>query len=49
MSDAHKSDEPGPLPRLPNRAAESNKGSYGRALVIGGSRGMAGAAGLAGA
>lgn len=37
-----------PLPQLPPRAAESNKGSYGRVLVIGGARGMTGAAGLAG-
>lgn len=36
------------LPRLASRAAESNKGSFGRALIIGGSRGMAGAAALAG-
>ncbi len=37
-----------PLARLAKRPAESNKGSYGRALLIGGSRGMAGAAALAG-
>jgi ADP-dependent NAD(P)H-hydrate dehydratase len=36
------------LPRLAKRPAESNKGNFGRALLIGGSRGMAGAAGLAG-
>jgi NAD(P)H-hydrate epimerase len=36
------------LPRLPPRSAESHKGDYGRALLIGGSRGMAGAIGLAG-
>jgi ADP-dependent NAD(P)H-hydrate dehydratase len=37
-----------PLPRLPPRGADSHKGDYGRALVIGGSTGMAGAVGLAG-
>lgn len=31
------------LPRLPPRAAESNKGTYGRVLVVAGSRGMSGA------
>ncbi|HEX3871661.1 MAG TPA: NAD(P)H-hydrate dehydratase [Pirellulales bacterium] len=31
------------LPKLPPRAAESNKGDYGRILLIGGSRGMTGA------
>ncbi|MBM3999753.1 MAG: NAD(P)H-hydrate dehydratase [Planctomycetes bacterium] len=36
-----------PLPSLPPRRAESHKGDYGRVLVIGGSRGMAGAVGLA--
>ncbi|HEY4313375.1 MAG TPA: NAD(P)H-hydrate dehydratase [Pirellulales bacterium] len=36
------------LPRLPKRSADANKGDFGRALLIGGSRGMAGAAGLAG-
>lgn len=35
-------------PRLPKRPADANKGSFGRVLLIGGSRGMAGAAGLAG-
>jgi NAD(P)H-hydrate epimerase len=37
-----------PLPRLPARAADSHKGDYGRALLIGGSRGMSGAIALAG-
>ena len=37
-----------PLPKLPTRAADSHKGTYGRVLVIGGSRGMAGAPALAG-
>jgi len=37
-----------PLPQLPPRRADSHKGDYGRALLIGGSRGMSGAMGLAG-
>lgn len=37
-----------PLPQLSLRAAASHKGDYGRVLVIGGSRGMAGAPSLAG-
>jgi NAD(P)H-hydrate epimerase len=37
-----------PLPRLDPRRADSHKGDYGRALVIGGSRGMSGAIALAG-
>ena len=41
-------DTAGPLSRLPKRDADSNKGSFGRALVVGGSRGMSGAAALAG-
>jgi NAD(P)H-hydrate epimerase len=36
------------LPYLPPRSPESHKGSFGLALVVGGSRGMAGAAALAG-
>src|SRR5688500_8038017 len=36
------------LPRLAPRAADSHKGDFGRALLIGGSRGMAGAIALAG-
>ena len=36
------------LPKLPQRRADSHKGDYGRALLIGGSRGMAGAIALAG-
>lgn len=36
------------LPRLPPRQADSHKGTYGSALIIGGSRGMAGAVSLAG-
>jgi NAD(P)H-hydrate epimerase len=38
-----------PLPRLPAREPNSHKGDYGRALLIGGSRGMSGAIALAGA
>ena len=37
-----------PLPKLALRKADSHKGDYGRVLVIGGSRGMAGAPALAG-
>lgn len=36
------------LPRLPERACDSHKGDFGRALLVGGSRGMAGAIALAG-
>ncbi len=36
------------LPRLPRRAADGHKGTYGKVLVVAGSRGMAGAAVLAG-
>src|SRR5712692_506704 len=32
------------LPRLPPRAPDSNKGHFGRILVVAGSRGMSGAA-----
>lgn len=37
-----------PLPVLAPRAADSHKGDYGRALLIGGSRGMSGAIAMAG-
>jgi NAD(P)H-hydrate epimerase len=37
-----------PLPELPPRAADSHKGDFGHALVVGGSRGMTGAIALAG-
>lgn len=36
------------LPQPPARPAEAHKGTFGRVLVIGGSRGMSGAAALAG-
>ncbi len=36
------------LPKLPPRELQSHKGDYGRVLIIGGSRGMAGAPALAG-
>lgn len=36
------------LPRLPPRRHDAHKGDFGRALLIGGSRGMAGAISLAG-
>jgi NAD(P)H-hydrate epimerase len=37
-----------PLPQLPPRQPDVHKGDFGRALLIGGSRGMAGAISLAG-
>ena len=37
-----------PLPTIPARRPDSHKGDYGRVLLIGGSRGMAGAIGLSG-
>ena len=37
-----------PLPRLAPRAADTHKGTFGAALLIGGSRGMSGAIALAG-
>src|SRR3954447_18365559 len=37
-----------PLPTLRTRDAESHKGDFGRALLVGGSRGMSGAISLAG-
>jgi len=37
-----------PLPKLPPREANSHKGTYGRLLLVGGSRGMAGAISLSG-
>lgn len=36
------------LPRLPQRSPESHKGDFGRVLLIGGSRGMAGSISLSG-
>lgn len=36
------------LPRLPERPVDAHKGQFGLALVVGGSRGMSGAAALAG-
>ena len=36
------------LPKLAPRPADSHKGMFGHALLVGGSRGMAGAMGLAG-
>jgi len=36
------------LPALPTRAADSNKGDFGRVLIVAGSRGMSGAAVLCG-
>jgi len=37
-----------PLPSLPPRKPDAHKGDFGRALLVGGSRGMAGAISLAG-
>jgi NAD(P)H-hydrate epimerase len=37
-----------PLPHLPPRPADCHKGDFGRALLVGGSRGMSGAIALAG-
>lgn len=36
------------IPQLPSRAVDSHKGSFGRAVIIGGSVGMSGATALAG-
>ena len=43
----HTTDQ-APLPQLPDRAVDAHKGHFGLALLVGGSRGMAGAMGLAG-
>jgi len=37
-----------PLPKLPSRSSDSHKGSFGTAVLIGGSRGMSGAIALSG-
>ena len=42
------SPRPDDLPCLPPRSPDSHKGDFGRALLIGGSRGMSGAIALAG-
>jgi ADP-dependent NAD(P)H-hydrate dehydratase len=42
------STSPPPLPKLPAREPDSHKGTFGRVLIVGGSRGMAGAAALSG-
>src|SRR3984885_13405745 len=36
------------VPKLPRRPADSNKGNFGKVLVVAGSRGMSGAAVLCG-
>ncbi|HWC88601.1 MAG TPA: NAD(P)H-hydrate dehydratase, partial [Pirellulales bacterium] len=43
---AARSDEP--LPRLPRRKADTNKGNFGSVLLVGGSLGMAGSISLSG-
>ncbi len=49
MSNRTLDDLPQPdLPRLPPRSGSSHKGSFGSALLIGGSRGMTGAIAMAG-
>jgi NAD(P)H-hydrate epimerase len=48
MSDSNEPKVVDQLPSLPLRAADSHKGDYGRVLIIAGSRGMSGAACLAG-
>ena len=47
MTDSDNSQQP-PLPRLAQRAPDAHKGDFGLALIVGGSRGMSGAAALAG-
>ncbi len=39
---------PSPLPQLPPREPDSHKGTFGRVVLIGGSKGMAGSIALAG-
>lgn len=40
--------DPAPLPALPPRPPDAHKGDFGRVLVLGGSRGLVGAAAMAG-
>ena len=47
MTAQESSDQPA-LPQLPPRTVDSHKGDFGLAAIVGGSRGMAGAVGLAG-
>jgi len=47
MSVKHSQTDP-PLPKLPQRDDDAHKGDFGFVLIIGGSRGMAGAVALAG-
>lgn len=47
MSEPAEQNDP-PLPALPPRNVDSHKGSFGRALLVGGSRGMSGAIRLSG-
>jgi NAD(P)H-hydrate epimerase len=48
MSDSNDPRVVDQLPSLPQRSADSHKGDYGRVLIVAGSRGMSGAACLAG-
>jgi NAD(P)H-hydrate epimerase len=48
MSDLSHDAGAEPLPRIAQRPVDAHKGDFGRALLIGGSRGMAGAVALAG-
>ncbi len=48
MTEDRKRYAESPLPKLPRRDAEAHKGSFGTALIVGGSRGMIGAVALAG-
>lgn len=48
MSEAAPDRDDSPLPRLAPRAADSHKGTYGRVLLVGGSRGMPGSISLSG-
>lgn len=45
---AHTAERISDLPSLPERPATAHKGTFGRVLIIGGSRGMSGAAALSG-
>jgi len=48
MENAAMTNLPSDMPKLPAREPQSHKGDYGRVLLIGGSRGMAGSISLSG-